>query len=274
MLVCLCCMDFNRPALVLLNFGCCVCTCIHTWTSIWCKPNLSNYHRFVWGTQKYLICKKSLLLVASVCWEGGEDGILDKIPFTTYLTPLPSLSFPLSPSFPLLPSLSFPLSPSFPLSFPLSPFLSLSPLSSQTTDTYKQLIDTGHYDVPSNLLATPLSPPDSGGSSVYNTPRSVFQDNSSRESTVSSDTSRFSMMTENPFDIYDYPRSSLAISPDDEGIYDIPPDIGDMEIYDYPPDASELGLEVPPDSGELTIACLSLAPFPIYTFCLLYMHRW
>lgn len=38
--------------------------------------------------------------------------------------------------------------------------------------------------------------------------------------------------------IYDIPRSSM--SPDEEGIYDDPFDILDMEIYDYPPDANEL----------------------------------
>jgi len=32
----------------------------------------------------------------------------------------------------------------------------------------------------------------------------------------------------------------VSISPDEEGIYDDPYDIMDMEIYDYPPDANDL----------------------------------
>ncbi len=39
-------------------------------------------------------------------------------------------------------------------------------------------------------------------------------------------------------DIYDVPRAS--VSPDEEGIYDDPYDILDMEIYDYPPDVNDL----------------------------------
>ncbi len=42
----------------------------------------------------------------------------------------------------------------------------------------------------------------------------------------------------NVSDIYDVPRAS--ISPDEEGIYDDPYDILDMEIYDYPPDVTDL----------------------------------
>lgn len=49
----------------------------------------------------------------------------------------------------------------------------------------------------------------------------------------------------NPFDLYDVPRSVLLQYnlADEEGIYDEPPDIGDLEIYDYPPDVAA-------DSGE------------------------
>ncbi len=47
----------------------------------------------------------------------------------------------------------------------------------------------------------------------------------------------------------------VSISPDEEGIYDDPYDILDMEIYDYPPDVSDLasflensGLDTEPSS--------------------------
>ena len=48
----------------------------------------------------------------------------------------------------------------------------------------------------------------------------------------------------NPFDIYDIPRP-VSLSPDEEGIYDDPLDIVDLEIYDYPPDVMEFGLPPP-----------------------------
>ncbi len=47
-----------------------------------------------------------------------------------------------------------------------------------------------------------------------------------------------SLHTGNVSDIYDVPRAS--VSPDEEGIYDDPYDILDMEIYDYPPDVTDL----------------------------------
>ena len=74
---------------------------------------------------------------------------------------------------------------------------------------------------------------------IYNVPRSLMQSDDSRMPTSEDDPQY--LLGANPFDIYDYPRVSM--SPDEEGIYDDPLDIVDMEIYDYPPDASELGLE-------------------------------
>lgn len=79
---------------------------------------------------------------------------------------------------------------------------------------------------------------------IYNVPRTLMMDsyNDSRYSTTSKEDPQF-LIDGNPLDIYDYPR--VSISPDEEGIYDDPLDIVDMEIYDYPPDASELGLDYP-----------------------------
>lgn len=77
---------------------------------------------------------------------------------------------------------------------------------------------------------------------IYNVPRSLImqQFNDTRLLTTSDDDAQY-LLGSNPLDIYDYPR--VSVSPDEEGIYDDPLDIIDMEIYDYPPDASELGLE-------------------------------
>ncbi len=70
---------------------------------------------------------------------------------------------------------------------------------------------------------------------IYNVPRSLMlqpMDDEYMERKGSQN-----VFEGNPLDIYNYPRSSM--SPDEEGIYDDPLDIIDMEIYDYPPDAME-----------------------------------
>ena len=84
-------------------------------------------------------------------------------------------------------------------------------------------VDTGLYSVPRPSISE-------------GTPHSVLSTNGS-----------LFYMSGNPFDIYDVPRP-ISISPDqdEEGIYDDPLDIWDMEIYDYPPDVANLGLEEPP----------------------------
>lgn len=103
-------------------------------------------------------------------------------------------------------------------------------------------MDPQLYDTPRGTAATsPFMTPDAAiDSGIYNVPRSILMQ--------PLDDSRSSAMEDmqyllggNPLDIYDYPR--VSISPDEEGIYDDPLDIIDMEIYDYPPDASELGIE-------------------------------
>ena len=72
---------------------------------------------------------------------------------------------------------------------------------------------------------------------IYNVPRNLMDD--TRYSRTQEGQQFF--IDGNPLDIYNYPR--VSISPDEEGIYDDPLDIVDMEIYDYPPDASDLGLD-------------------------------
>lgn len=86
-----------------------------------------------------------------------------------------------------------------------------------------------------SAVMTPNAAIDAG---IYNVPRNLLMDDS-RFSGVHED-AHFSIDGDT-LDLYDYPRVSM--SPDEEGIYDDPLDIVDMEIYDYPPDASELGLE-------------------------------
>ena len=85
--------------------------------------------------------------------------------------------------------------------------------------------------------ASLIPPPPSDRESMYNVPRSLLLSQSSVSSLPDESPT-------NPFDLYDVPRSVLQYNlADEEGIYDEPPDIGDLEIYDYPPDASA-------DSGE------------------------
>lgn len=95
-------------------------------------------------------------------------------------------------------------------------------MSHQVVMTPDAAVDAGIYNVPRALLMTPVD--------------------DSKKTTTSDDDPQY-LLGANPLDIYDYPRVSL--SPDDDGIYDDPLDIVDMEIYDYPPDASELGIEDP-----------------------------
>ena len=86
------------------------------------------------------------------------------------------------------------------------------------TMSAEMAIDTGIYSVPRSTLFVP----EVGGSPAM-TPQGMAP---------------YYHPLGNMADIYDIPRSSM--SPDEEGIYDDPYDILDMEIYDYPPDANEL----------------------------------
>ena len=102
------------------------------------------------------------------------------------------------------------------------------------------------YDTPRGnstfVQSVPMSPDAAIDAGIYNVPRSLMMQDvrSSEERLIEAQY----LLGVNPLDIYDFPRASM--SPDEEGIYDDPLDIVDMEIYDYPPDANELGLE---DSG-------------------------
>lgn len=88
----------------------------------------------------------------------------------------------------------------------------------------------------SHAQSTPMTADAAVDAGIYNVPRSLIQ------LTEESQFSSFEEMdSQNPFDIYDYPRASM--SPDEEGIYDDPLDIVDMEIYDYPPDVIEIASE-------------------------------
>jgi hypothetical protein len=92
-------------------------------------------------------------------------------------------------------------------------------------------VESQFYDTPRGNPVVSLTP-DSG---IYNVPRALFTE------TVDDAENAQYILGSNPVDIYDYPRVSL--SPDEEGIYDDPFDIVDMEIYDYPPDASQITFE-------------------------------
>lgn len=76
---------------------------------------------------------------------------------------------------------------------------------------------------------------------IYNVPRTLMMNPSDEAGVSTTAEDAQYLFGGNPLDIYDYPR--VSISPDEEGIYDDPLDIVDMEIYDYPPDASELGVD-------------------------------
>lgn len=101
-----------------------------------------------------------------------------------------------------------------------------------------QLYDTprGNPALSHSAVMTPDAAIDSG---IYNVPRNLLMQPFDDAKSTSEDTNY--LLGGNPLDLYDYPR--VSISPDEEGIYDDPLDIVDMEIYDYPPDASELGLD-------------------------------
>lgn len=92
---------------------------------------------------------------------------------------------------------------------------------------------------------------------IYNTPRAIFVEDASTPEPAAAGTPPDPLpRSVNPFDLYDIPRPT-SMSPDEEGIYDDPLDIVDLEIYDYPPDAMEFGLLPPPiaeDSGMETMA--------------------
>ena len=107
------------------------------------------------------------------------------------------------------------------------------------TDSDGQLYDTPR-GTPHPVAMTPEAAVDAG---IYNVPRNLMMTPYDDSRQVPSEEDAQYLLGTNPLDIYDYPR--VSISPDEEGIYDDPLDIIDMEIYDYPPDASELGIEDP-----------------------------
>ena len=93
------------------------------------------------------------------------------------------------------------------------------------------------YDVPRGSMA--LSADAAIDAGIYSVPRALLEGHMETESTMVQEESQ-NLFPES-FNLYNFPRGH--VSPDDEGIYDDPLDIVDMEIYDYPPDAAELGLE-------------------------------
>lgn len=99
-------------------------------------------------------------------------------------------------------------------------------------------MDSQLYDTPKGNPSISMTPDAAIDSGIYNVPRDLFMETFD-DTRIAEDTKY--LLGSNPLDIYDYPR--VSISPDEEGIYDDPLDIMDMEIYDYPPDASELGFE-------------------------------
>lgn len=105
-------------------------------------------------------------------------------------------------------------------------------------------VDTQLYDTPKGNLtfqsSTCMTPDAAIESGIYNVPRALLMQTLDDARSSTSEDAQYLLGT-NPLDIYDYPR--VSISPDEEGIYDDPLDIIDMEIYDYPPDAGELGIE-------------------------------
>lgn len=102
-------------------------------------------------------------------------------------------------------------------------------------------MDSQLYDTPRGNSASPFMTPDAAiDSGIYNVPRTLMMQSLDDTRLPAVEDAQY-LLGSSPLDIYDYPR--VSISPDEEGIYDDPLDIIDMEIYDYPPDASELGLE-------------------------------
>ncbi len=96
------------------------------------------------------------------------------------------------------------------------------------------------YDVPRGSMALPSSMSVNAAidAGIYSVPRALLEGHLEPE-TISVQSESGNSFPES-YNIYNFPRGS--ISPDDEGIYDDPLDIVDMEIYDYPPDAAELGI--------------------------------
>ena len=96
------------------------------------------------------------------------------------------------------------------------------------------------YDVPRGSMAIPsaMSADAAIDAGIYSVPRALMEGHLETESACQDESQSLLQET---FNIYNFPRAS--ISPDEEGIYDDPLDIMDMEIYDYPPDAAELGID-------------------------------
>ena len=108
------------------------------------------------------------------------------------------------------------------------------------TTAPRPISDASLYDIPRGNQPATLPPMDNG---LYSVPRSIPVEDAP-PALFSVQGMQF-YTTGNPFDLYDVPRPT-SMSPDEEGIYDDPFDIIDMEIYDYPPDVGDLGLQ---DSG-------------------------
>lgn len=105
--------------------------------------------------------------------------------------------------------------------------------------------------------APPTSTAAAAAAGIYNIPRAILVEDAStpEQSTAAGPPDSTPRSVVNPFELYDVPRPT-SMSPDEEGIYDDPLDIVDLEIYDYPPDAMEFALPPPiaEDSGMETMA--------------------
>ena len=102
----------------------------------------------------------------------------------------------------------------------------------------KAAIDAGIYHVPRSLLMEP------------------DEDTGLEDRKISMESQQY-LLGDDPLGIYNYPRANM--SPDEEGIYDHPLDIIDMEIYDYPPDVSEFGMFGDSEHNSLRNSSISAA---------------
>ena len=96
------------------------------------------------------------------------------------------------------------------------------------------------YDTPRASVGSAMSADAAINAGIYHVPRTLMheplEETGERKISVESQY----LLGANPLSMFSSPRASM--SPDEEGIYDHPFDIIDMEIYDYPPDAAELGI--------------------------------
>ena len=110
-------------------------------------------------------------------------------------------------------------------------------------------MDGTSFNVPSHFTHPPplqrqMTAEGAIDAGLYSAPRALFQlsqpEETGPQSFITSQGLQY-YTSGNPFDTYAVPRPSVSpIDPDEEGIYDDPLDLMDMEIYDYPPDALEL----------------------------------